>query len=382
MKQISPELKNEVFNKKSNLENVKVILKAEFVGLDRVIDDLIESFSYWYYFPELQKKPVVINLWGLTGVGKTSLVNRLIQLLNFGQHFYPFNLCESDWDIKETIAELYEKQNKNSFIMMFDEFQNVRTINEEGNERRTKYQYLWELLDTGRIPVIQYPYHLNELHRLELKLKKLLQLGVLVKEGIVVGNHTLFKTEMGTESGRSRRRNSNMEKPDLFFVPEEFHDIIFELYCDNFSLASEVVTKLKAMNGPQTIKFLREVILHTMSTKYLDCSQSLIFIVGNLDEAFKMAHNFDIDISANEFHEQSLKITLPEIKKALKNRFRSEQIGRLGNNHIIYPALDEKSYCRLIELELQKVKKEVGSQFGIHLEFDESVSQLLYREGF
>ncbi len=381
MNHLSPELKNEVFKKKSDLENAKVILKAEFVGLDRVIDDLIESFSYWYYFPELQKKPVVINLWGLTGVGKTSLVNRLIQLLNFEQHFYPFNLSESDWDIKETIAELYEKQNKHSFVMMFDEFQNVRTINEGGNEKHTKYQYLWELLDTGKIPVIQYPYHLSELHRLELKLKKLLQLGVQVTGGMVVGNEALFITEMETESGRSRRRNSNLEKPDLFFVPEGFHGIIFELYEDYFTLASEVATKLKGMNGPQTIKFLREVIMHSMSTKYLDCSQSLIFIVGNLDEAYNMAHNFDIDISANEFHEQSLKITLPQIKSALKVRFRSEQIARLGNNHIIYPALDEQSYSRLIELELQKVKKEVGSQFGINLEFDKSVNKLLYSEG-
>ena len=381
MKHLSPELKNEVFKKKSTLEKARVILKAEFVGLDRVIDDLIESFSYWYYFPELQKKPVVINLWGLTGVGKTSLVNRLIQLLNFGEHFFPFNLSESSWDIKETIAELYEKQNKQSFVMLFDEFQNVRTINEGGNEKQTNYQYLWELLDTGKIPVITYTYTLNELHQLELKLRKLLQLGVLVKEGMVVGNQILFKKEMGMETGRSRRRNPNMEISELYFVPEEFHSTIFELYPDYFTLSSEVANELKGMNGPQTLKFLREVILQSMSTKYLDCSQSLIFIVGNLDEAYKMAHNFDTDISANEFHEQSLKITLPQIKTALKARFRSEQIARLGNNHIIYPALDEKSYTKLIELELLKVKNEVVSQFGIHLEFDETVNKLLYREG-
>jgi hypothetical protein len=381
MKPLSPELKNEVIKKKSALEKTMAILKAEFVGLDRVIDDLIESFSYWYYFPGLQKKPVVINLWGLTGVGKTSLVNRLIQLLNFGEHFFPFNLSESSWDIKETIAQLYEKQNKQSFVMLFDEFQNVRTINEGGNDKQTNYQYLWELLDTGKIPVIRYSYDLNELHQLELKLRKLLQLGVLVKEGMVVGNQTLFREEMGMETGRYRRRNEDMEITELFFVPEEFHSTIFELYDDYFTLATEVSKELKGMNGPQTLKFLNEVILQSMSTKYLDCSQSLIFIVGNLDEAYKMAHNFDTDISANEFHEQSLKITLPQIKSALKVRFRSEQIARLGNNHIIYPALDENSYCRPIELELQKVKNEVVSQFGIHLEFDETVNQLLYREG-
>lgn len=381
MKQLSPELKNAIIEKKNNLERASAILKTEFVGLDRVIDNLIESFSYWYYFPELQKKPVVINLWGLTGVGKTSLVNRLIQLLTFTQHFFPFNLNESEWDIKQTIAELYEKQNGQSFVMLFDEFQNVRTINEQGNERRTNYQYLWELLDTGKIPVIQYSFTINELHQLELKLKKLLQLGVLVNNGMVEGNQSLFKSEMGFDEGGHRRRRVNTERAELHFVPVEFHINIFELYREHFALLSEVKQHLTTMSGWQTLDFLRKVILHAMETKYLDCTRSLIFIVGNLDEAYKMTHNFDTDISADDFHEQSLKITLPKIKAALKKRFRSEQIARLGNNHIIYPALDEKSFFKLIELELQKTKSEANSQFAINLDFDDSVNQLLYSEG-
>lgn len=381
MKSITPAVKFELFRRKAQLENAKNHLKKEFVGLDRVIDDLIESVSYWYYFPELQKKPVVINLWGLTGVGKTSLVNRLVALLSYSDHFYPFNLSENDWDIKRTISELYEKQSDQNFIMLFDEFQNVRTITEDGTEKRNFYPYLWEMLDTGKIPAYNYNYRLNELNDLEAKLKKMLQLGVTVNEGLVTGNQTVFKEEMGFLNIHGRRRHPNSEKTELLFVPEEFHETIFELYRDKLNLISEIRNELKHMNGAQTLVFIRKVMIHAMAAKYLDCTKSLIFIVGNLDEAYQMTHNFDTDISADEFHEQSLRITLPKIKSALKKRFRSEQISRLGNNHIIYPAFDKKTFEKLILLELQKTKDETASKFGIQLEFTESVTRLIYNEG-
>ncbi|MCJ7446528.1 MAG: hypothetical protein MUO72_02430 [Bacteroidales bacterium] len=102
MKNITSDLKENVLLKKKCLENVRIQLKKEFVGIDKVIDDLIDSFSYWYYFPELQKKPVIINLWGLTGVGKTSLIHRLVDLLGYNKRFFRFNLSETEWDIKQT----------------------------------------------------------------------------------------------------------------------------------------------------------------------------------------------------------------------------------------------------------------------------------------
>ena len=381
MKSITPALKNEVFRRKEQLENAKIQLKKEFVGLDRVIDDLIESVSYWYYFPDLQKKPVVINLWGLTGVGKTSLVNRLVALLSYSDHFYPFNLSEHDWDIKRTISELYEKQSDQNFIMLFDEFQNVRTISEEGTERRNFYPYLWEMLDTGKIPTFNYSYRLNELNDLEAKLKKMLQVGIIVKDGLVIENQAIFKDETELQINRGRRRRPILEKSELFFVPEEFHESIYDLYRDKLNIFSDVRDELKKMDGRQTIEFIRKVLIYAMAAKYLDCTKSLIFIVGNLDEAYQMTRNFDTDISADEFHEQSLRITLPKIKSALKKRFRSEQISRLGNNHIIYPAFDKKTFEKLILLELQKTKDETASKFGIHLEFTESLTRLIYNEG-
>src|SRR5690606_34199431 len=70
-----------------------------------------------------------------------------------------------------------------------------------------------------------------------------------------------------------------------------------------------------------------------------------------------------------------------KIKEALKLRFRNEQIARLGNIHIIYPAFSSKSYKQIIQLELNKINKKVYAEFQTNLLFDESVLSLIYAEG-
>lgn len=43
----------ELARKNSLLENARVTLKNEFIGLDAVIDQVINSASHWFLFPEL-----------------------------------------------------------------------------------------------------------------------------------------------------------------------------------------------------------------------------------------------------------------------------------------------------------------------------------------
>ena len=66
---------------------------------------------------------------------------------------------------------------------------------------------------------------------------------------------------------------------------------------------------------------------------------------GNLDESFSMSSDCEESgIDADVFHDFSLKINILTIKKALKLRFKPEQIARLGNMHVIYPSLSKKTY--------------------------------------
>jgi cell division protease FtsH len=103
--------------------------------------------------------------------------------------------------------------------------------------------------------------------------------------------------------------------------------------------------------------------------------------MGNLDEAYQMSSNYNPDMSADEFHRQSLQINITHIKKVLRKRFRNEQIARLGNIHIIYPALNEASFRKIIQMELNKIRNNYVKKLELNFIFDESIEEILYREG-
>ena len=71
--------REEILHKQTLLNKAREQLKKEFVGIDKVIDEIVNAISGWFCFPSMQKRPVVANLWGLTGVGKSSLIQRLVQ---------------------------------------------------------------------------------------------------------------------------------------------------------------------------------------------------------------------------------------------------------------------------------------------------------------
>jgi len=73
--------------RRAELEVVKQELKTEFFGLDAIIDRIIDSVATWYLLPQAISYPVIINLWGLTGVGKTQLVRSLVKKLKYQDRF-------------------------------------------------------------------------------------------------------------------------------------------------------------------------------------------------------------------------------------------------------------------------------------------------------
>ena len=81
-----------------DFEKLKSDLKKEFIGIDQQIDNLVDLIRPWYNNPELYDSPCIINLWGMTGHGKTSLVNRIIDLLGEGHNRMYMN-CHSMLDM-------------------------------------------------------------------------------------------------------------------------------------------------------------------------------------------------------------------------------------------------------------------------------------------
>lgn len=378
-----------VLSKKKILEKAKCSLKKQFIGLDKIIDEVVDTVSSWYLFPDLQEKPLIVNLWGLTGVGKTALINQLSQLLDYEEQYYHFDLGDSDtreWGVKSQIEEIYENDNGYPVLIALDEFQHARTINEDGKEvtQRTA-RILWQLLDSGKFQIARSSYQVGEIFDLSIKLRYFLRNGVTVARGIVISQQAFFTAGMNKNDSEHKLEKEESKQADhsepVLFVPENFHDTVYALVKDKYASPFELKAKLMDMDGYETLYFLNTAVMHGNSPKTVDCSKSLIFVMGNLDEAYTMSDDFNPDIDADEFHEQSKKITIPEIKKALQTRFRNEQIARLGNIHIIYPAFSHKSFRKIINLELGRISKNIQAMHGVKLKFSTSLQNLIYREG-
>ena len=410
-KQIRLELKK----KQAILEKTSNQLKLEFVGLDDVIDNVINSITSWYCFNDIMKRPLVINLWGMTGIGKTSLVRRLVELLEFSERYFHFD-TNSYGNGSATFEDIYNVCRERPFILTLDEFQLARTIDEDRKEQNnTSLKHIWDILDNGKYSITDFNERLVWLHFFIERLQRTLLSGFTVKNGKVIGDYIEFcklKTCNAIEGVRYNYvgvdnfdfhtykknnkknptrhketiRNDNKEyieeylEERLFICESEFHEI-FHLISNISITKKELQDKFLTMDGFETIKYLQEIYNQSLKPKIVDCSKALIFVIGNLDEVYTMSKNFNPDISADEFNELSLKITLPDVKNALLMRFRSEQISRLGNNHIIYPSFREKDFYKIIEIELNKIKDEIKKLYNITINFNEYISKLIYKEG-
>jgi hypothetical protein len=373
-----PEMKDAFLQKQQTLENARKVLKQEFIGIDDIIDEIIDNVSSWYFLPELQEKPVVINLWGLTGVGKTSLVNRLAQLIDFESYFYRFDLGEKEgnFSFRDSLDDLCEGSDSFPVIIALDEFQHTRTISGHFRQeiKSDKNRMIWELIDSGKIQYITWKSRIWAFERVIHKLEHLLEAGVQVKNGIVVRKADLYCKEMEI---------SIKEGEKVPFVPKDEYSTILNYAGKKLGLYlnQDVEKVLASYSVTETLHFLKKVfkIGKRPDTKYF--TKALIFVLGNLDEAYAMSNNLNADIDADEFNRLSLKITVPQIKKALQNRFRDEQIARLGNIHIIYPALDKASYRKIIQIQLKKYAQSLKQTFSLDVEFDNSIHKLVYNEG-
>jgi len=155
------EAKN-IKTKKKVFEKAKKEMKNHFIGNDEVIDKVFSYMSSWYYTPELLTRPPVINLWGLTGVGKTDFVRRIVKALDYQDRFVEIDMQDTskiksrNSSISHILSCNGNIQDGETGIMLLDEMQGFRTIGETGHEvlnsEKIPLQDVWTLLSDGRLP--------------------------------------------------------------------------------------------------------------------------------------------------------------------------------------------------------------------------------------
>ena len=145
-----------IATRKGTLERARTELKLNFVGIDDTIDSLLDYIQIWYLLPEILTRPIIVNLWGMTGVGKTDLVRRLVKILDFQDRFTEVELSNIDstsWS--SSVAAILNNNGINDSkpaIVLFDEIQRFNTLNPDGTPiQSTKFTDFWELLSDGKL---------------------------------------------------------------------------------------------------------------------------------------------------------------------------------------------------------------------------------------
>lgn len=398
------------------LTEAGVILKSEFIGLDSIIDELLDSISSWYVTPEIINRPVVVSLFGLTGTGKTSIVRRLTSILGLDNTtmFFDCGECTSEnKDISSNICDTLglDSDDYGSLrapggeckvenpVFVFDEFQYARTLNEDGEEEiKSSLRPIWSLMDSGLIDINDsYSWSFNQFVSFtddfgsfalvypDIRIEKnmvnereavKLYLGAL---GLMYYNREV----VGLAAKDEAEGDDDPYAPVRVLDSERIKTIIRRL--NEIEVGLGLRTAQELANGTFTaMEFyikLKEVKSKISRPKQLDCSNALVFIIGNLDEAFEVSGEMNPDIDANMFYDITSRVTVADIKKALKNRFRPEQIARLGNNLIKYPTLTEDSFKKIITKEVKRIVEEFKNLGGPELILSDEIYDLLYTEG-
>lgn len=386
------------------LDSALVQLKREFVGLDDIIDQLGASVYAWYVTPEIITRPTIVSIWGMTGTGKTSVVKRLISLLYLDDVRISFDCGEcrdNNKSISTNIMDTFGKSEEsdsgdrfsgsNSLVFMFDEFQYARTINESGEEEvAPSLRPIWSILDSGIIDINDYNYDFSSLCDF---IDELVDASKSLPHIIIKDNHIespddvsaflnlmFFHYDRGPSIKTDNTEDQN--KPLEVLTSRYLRTIIRRLNNKSDALGSRVAKEL--LSGEYTIgqlaERLEDIKKLAASSRKLDCSKSLVFILGNLDEAYKDSSDISPDIDADLFYDITSRVTTTDIKEALKERYRPEQIGRLGNNIIKYPTLSKDSFKKIIDLEIERILDRFSEVDKIKVVFEQSMKDLLYSE--
>lgn len=411
--------RKELDEKNKIVDNAIVQLKKEFVGIDEEIDSIMNNVRVWYLYPQLQVSPCVVNIFGMTGCGKSSLVRRIAQLLDIEKNFVYFNFCSinemSSYEIEENIEEQLDNECSNR-MFVYDEFQYAATLDAHGEEKDNKngLKPFWELLDTGIIhkrtsfweirdvfKALTYMLRINAVCPMEISN------GVWVNAEECLMNFSpydkrqfnqVFQYQM-VENKKEKVSNTNedydypsnecvsssykYDEDDNFFLRNHIIQRFAECYrkaYNNVSDSSDVYHKFEKMDAVEICELFSDVYEKSQKGYDLKFNDSIIFVIANLDEAYDVAFNVNPDMSPDQFHKITKKISIVDVKKALQKRFRNEQIARLGNIHVIYPSFTSKSFEKIIDLNLSSYVKIAKELCGLDVEFDKSIKKVIFNE--
>jgi len=346
-------------------------------------------------------KPLVINLAGLTSTGKTSLVRDLVKSLNMYEQFVEIDLSKayegertgmfSGGPVSSRIHARFEDTDSKG-IVLIDEFQKINN--------NPSYNEVWSLLSDGKLGNSHYT-----LTRIDSTIRMLSGFIEEFKDNAMEleylkntsGDNSQFNmrgwnpTTQAIPFGKKYIIDSFLDTIKITSIDSlqplfDFHD--FGLNKTGFIFGFSNMLRNEYSEGNIDIKGILSIPGYTYVTPLIEIarqyrkilvdkynaitgrdplvfSKLLIFTAENVDGLYTDSKN--TNISADELHEKTLKLTLSELKNELLKVFKPEEVSRLGANFIIYPSLSLKAFQMIINDKITEIEADVFRITGIKI---------------
>lgn len=361
------QLRSHISERSAQLWHIAAELKTELFGIDDIIDRVIDTIRAWYVLPDIINRPVIVNLWGLTGTGKTQLIRSLSKKLGFYDRLIEVQMDGYSNGGGTSIGPMLSDSaisEGTPGILVLDEFQRFRTVDLDGRERKVEhYMDVWGLLSDGKLPP-----NISFLGDMERRLAEAAYRDERKRQGAMSDTD-----EEDVFVERLLARNPSNGSSKFALTPYQAQE--FKGMLKLREPIMEIMTWSPQDLHGRLVAFMQDP--HAWETDY---SKLLIFVCGNLDEMYVDAASRveDCDTDADVFHAMTRKLSLIDVKRALSERFKPEQIARLGNNHVVYPSLNRATYQKLIEVAVHGYLEEIQASSGLRFEVTDAVRQQIY----
>lgn len=389
--------------KQKYLKEIGENLKKRFHGIDTIIDKIIDQIETWYLFDDLLYRPTVINLFGLTATGKSTLVKDLVKSLNMYEKFIDIDLGKSFNYTKSTMffrdegpitSRIYNtlKDTDEKGILLIDEIQKMK------DQNASVFNEIWGLLSDGKIgsghvainkvdalidmleseitnyqdAITEFEYMRNSdnpdpnsFNYSEMKIKgwNPITQPIPYSKKYYINNYLSSITLENFEDLRPLFDYHNFSLNKTGY-PFGFDNILKKMYENNkitlnkiLELPSFAFIKPLIKIAQNYKKYLIDKYNKVSSKDPLVFSKLLIFITGNVNDLYLDSKN--INISADELHQKTMKLTTDDLKNELLKIFKPEEVSRFGGNFIIFPSLSSEAFRSIIIDKLEQIEKDV-----------------------
>lgn len=431
--------------RRERLKAALTILKEKFVGIDEQIESIVDRVTFWYVHPDKVNRPLVVNLWGPTGVGKTDVVRDLKSILGFDDMYVEqvFSNHESSSDLVVDIQEhCMDMTLGRPGIMAFDEFQRYQTKGNDGSPiRGLGYKDVWQILSDGvvvdNIPVENlhslcesFGYTpglgfrlsdstgsiqemLDEMSGKSDPVNRMMEYlpkdrevngefseedadslyGKVAAEDAEKNIYRLQMTKLSTDPviKKTMGKHFKFADPDHMYYLTSYYraDVgrIADLAEDTRKVSKFLINKGYEHDG--TLEGILEATsellegTNSMNVTYEnDFRKTLIFVIGNLDNVYREAlFTSSPSVPADTYREWCDSISIFDVKEELSDLFFPEQVARLGNTHIIYPTLGEEHFKEIIRKNLHDQVMSTVDGVFTVVDIESSVYHYVYRNG-